>query len=85
MPVTTCDRLSLVETCTVRSTLRTAASVTRVSGVALTKFPPIPMKKRTAPSCIARIASTVSYPWSRGAAKSNSASRASRNCVDGFS
>ena len=37
-----------------------AASVTAVSGVADTKFPPIPMKKRAFPSRMARIASTVS-------------------------
>ena len=60
LPVTTCERFSFVDTCTVRSTLRSAASTTFVSGVAETKLPPIAMKTRALPSRIARIASTVS-------------------------
>jgi hypothetical protein len=59
-PVTTCERLSFVDTWTVSPTRRRAASVTSVSGVALTKFPPIAMKNRARPSRIARMACTVS-------------------------
>ena len=59
-PVTTCERFSFVETCTVRSVRRSAASVTSVSGAAMTKLPPMPMNTRTLPSRMARIASTVS-------------------------
>ena len=39
-PATACERLSLVETCTVRSRPRIASSVRVVSGVAETKLPP---------------------------------------------
>ena len=39
-PGSTCVRLSLVETCTVRSSERIASGVTSVSGVAATKLPP---------------------------------------------
>ncbi len=85
LPVTTWDRFSFVETCTVSSTLRNAASTTFVSGVAETKLPPIAMKTRASPSRIARIASTVSWPCSRGAVKPNSRSSAARKCSDGFS
>jgi hypothetical protein len=59
-PVTKCDRLSLVDTCTVRAQLRIALSVTSVSGAAATKLPPRPRNTRTLPSRIARIAWTVS-------------------------
>jgi hypothetical protein len=59
-PATTWERLSFVETCTVRPTRSIAAWTTSVSGVAETKLPPIPMKNRTRPSRIARIACTVS-------------------------
>jgi len=60
VPVTRCERLSLVETSTVKRRFRMAASVTVVSGVADTKLPPMPMKKCALPSRMARIASTVS-------------------------
>ena len=52
-----------------------------VSGVAETKLPPIAMKTRASPSRIARIASTVSWPCSRGAVNSNSRSSAARKCL----
>ena len=84
-PVTTCERLSLVETCTVSRVLRIAASVTRVSGVAATKLPPIAKKTLTRPSRIARMLSTASRPWWRGGWKSNSCSSASRNAALGRS
>ena len=71
-PVTTCERLSLVETCTVRSALRIACSVTSVSGAAETKLPPIAKKTLALPSRSASIASTVSRPCSRGGSKPNS-------------
>ena len=54
-PCTTCERFSLVETCTVSSALRIASSVTSVSGAAETKLPPIPMNTFALPSRSARI------------------------------
>lgn len=84
-PHTACERLSLVDTCTVSRVRRSAASVTSLSGVALTKLPPIPKNTLTAPSRIARMASTVSSPCRRGGAKPNSASSASRKSAGGFS
>ena len=60
LPCTTWLRLSLVDTCTVSAQPRSAASVSSVSGVAETKLPPMPMKTRARPSCMARMASTVS-------------------------
>ncbi len=78
-PTTTCERFSLVDTCTVSSQPRSAASVTSVSGVARTKLPPIPMKNLALPSRIASIAATVSRPCSRGEANANSLSSASWN------
>ena len=84
-PVTTWERFSFVDTCTDSSVRRSAASVTAVSGAAITKLPPMPMNTRTLPSRIARIASTVSYPCGRGAVKANSRSSAERNASDGFS
>ena len=65
-PVTTCDRLSLVETWTVRSACRMASSVTSVSDIAETKLPPMPMKTFASPSRSARTALTLSWPCSRG-------------------
>ena len=59
-PCTTWLRFSLVETCTVSAQLRSAASVTSVSGVAEAKLPPMPMNTLARPSRIARMASTVS-------------------------
>ena len=71
--VTTCERLSLVETCTVRSALRIAASVTSVSGVADDEVAAHARRTPCAsPSRSARIASTVSRPCSRGGSKPNS-------------
>ena len=71
-PVTTWERLSLVETWTVRSARRMAASVTSVSETAETKLPPIAKKTLALPSRSARTASTVSNPCSRGGSKPNS-------------
>ena len=48
-PVTAWEEFSLVDTWTVRSTSPIACSVTRESGVARTKLPPMPMKNRTLP------------------------------------
>jgi hypothetical protein len=59
-PGTTCERLSLVDTCTVRGTVRRAAAVRSLSGVAAAKFPPMAMNTRILPSSMARIVSTVS-------------------------
>ena len=60
LPCTTCERLSLVETCTVRSARRIAFSVTWVSGLAATKLPPSATNTRASPSRSRRIDSTVS-------------------------
>ncbi len=84
-PQTACERLSLVDTCTVSSAERSAANVTSLSGVAAAKLPPMPMKTRARPSRNARIASTTARPGSRGAVKPNSASIASRNQAGGRS
>ncbi|SHV88684.1 Uncharacterised protein [Mycobacteroides abscessus subsp. abscessus] len=62
-----------------REQLRSAASVTAVSGVAEAKLPPIPMKTPTLPSRMARIASTVSKPCLRGVVIPNSESNAAKN------
>ena len=78
-PVTRCPRFSLVETCTVSRQRRSASAVNSVSGVAERKLPPIAKKTFAPPECIARIACTVSKPWSRGGSKQNSRARASRN------
>ncbi len=84
--MTTCDRLSLVETWTVSRARRIAASVTSVSGEAATKLPPIAKNTFAAPSRIARIASTTSMSGLAAAGGTvNSASRASRNSGLGFS
>ena len=53
-------RLSLVDTWTVSAQLRSAASVTAVSGVAEAKLPPMPMNTDARPSRMARIALTAS-------------------------
>ncbi len=79
-PVTTCERLSFVDTWTVRSARRMAASVTAVSETAETKLPPIAKKTLTLPSRSAWTASTVSRPCSRGGSKPNSSRSASRKC-----
>jgi hypothetical protein len=84
-PCTTWLRFSFVETCTVSEQLRNAASVTAVSGVAIAKLPPIPMNALARPSRIARIASTVSTPCSRGLTMPNRASNADRNLSGIFS
>ena len=84
-PWTTCERLSLVETCTVSSALRIAFSVTSVSGAAATKLPPSATNTWALPSRRARIASTVSRPCSRGGSKPNSFCKASRKCAGGRS
>ena len=84
-PCTTWLRLSLVEICTVSAQLRSAASVTSVSGVADAKLPPMPMKTLASPSRIARIASTVSWPCLRGLVMPKRVSRAARNCSGIFS
>ena len=49
-PWTTCERFSLVETCTVSSALRIACSVTSVSETAETKLPPIAKNTLARPS-----------------------------------
>ncbi len=59
-PVTACERLSFVDTCTVRLARRMAASVTSVSGEADTKLPPMAKKTFASPSRRARIAATTS-------------------------
>lgn len=84
-PVTACERLSLVETWTVSRARRMAASVTSVSGVAATKLPPIAKNTLACPSRSARMARTTSSPCSRGGAKPNSFSRASRKAGAGRS
>ena len=81
---TTWERLSLVETCTVRSALRIASSVTSVSGAAETKLPPIP--KNTLAFAVAQRLDRgrrVSKPCSRGGSKPNSSRSASRKCSAG--
>ena len=84
-PCTTWLRLSLVEICTVSAQLRSAASVTSVSGVADAKLPPMPMNTLARPSRIARIASTVSWPCLRGLVMPNRVSNAARNVSGIFS
>ncbi len=59
-PVTTCERFSFVDTCTVSRARRIAASVTSVSGEAETKLPPIAKNTFASPSRSARIARTTS-------------------------
>ena len=59
-PWTTWERLSLVETCTVRAARRKASSVTAVSEMAATKLPPMPMNTEASPSCSALTAATES-------------------------
>jgi hypothetical protein len=54
------DLLSLVEICTVSRVLLMAASVTRVSGVARAKLPPMQTKTFALPSRMALMAPTVS-------------------------
>ena len=77
-PVTVWLRFSLVDTCTVKPTLRMAASVTPESEVARTKLPPTAKNTLTRPLRIARTLSTTSRPGSRGGSKPNSAPNASR-------
>ncbi len=84
-PVTAWERLSLVDTWTVRRARRIAASVASVSGVAETKLPPMAKKTLASPSRSARMARTTSRPWARGGAKPNSFSRASRKAGAGRS
>ena len=84
-PCTTWLRLSFVDTCTVSAQRRNAASVTAVSGVADAKLPPMPMNTFARPSRIARIASTVSTPCSRGLTMPNRSSSAARNSSGIFS
>ena len=59
-PWTTCERLGLVETCTVRSARRSASSVTVVSDMAETKLPPRPKNTLASPSRNALTAATES-------------------------
>ena len=85
-PVTTCERLSLVETCTVRSSAaQRLRGARRCPGVAATKLPPSAKNTLALPSCIARIVSTVSRPCSRGGSKPNSSRSPSRNASAAFS
>lgn len=84
-PVTACERFSFVDTWTVRRALRIAASVTSVSGDAATKLPPIAKNTFASPSRSALMARTTSRPCSRGGAKPNSFSRASRKAGAGRS
>lgn len=60
LPVTAWERLSLVETCTVRAARRIAASVTSVSGVAPTKLPPMAKSTLALPSRRASMERTTS-------------------------
>ncbi len=85
VPVTAWERLSLVETWTVRRARRMAASVTAVSGVAATKLPPIAKKTFASPSRRAWMERTTSRPWWRGEVMPNSLSRASRKAGAGRS
>ena len=84
-PCTTWLRFSFVDTCTVSAQLRSAASVTAVSGVAEAKLPPMPMNTFARPSRMARIASTVSTPCSRGLTMPKRSSSAARNVSGIFS
>lgn len=59
-PQTRCERLILVDTCTVSRARRSASAVTSVSGAACTKLPPNPRNTCALPSRRARMASTVS-------------------------
>ena len=84
-PVTTWERLGLVETCTVRSARRRASSVTVVSDMAETKLPPRPKNTLALPSRNALTAATASKPCSRGGSKPNSSRSASRKWPGGRS
>ena len=84
-PQTRCERLTLVEMCTVIRARRIASMATSVSETACTKLPPSPRKKWALPSRRALIESTVSSPFSRGGSKPNSFCRASRKCPGGRS
>ena len=77
-PVTTCERLSLVDTCTVRSVPRMAASAAAVSEIAATRLPPSANQTLISPRCIASIDCTESSPCRRGGSNENSVPRASR-------
>jgi hypothetical protein len=59
--------------------------VTAVSGVAIAKLPPMPMNTDARPSRMARMASTVSMPCSRGLVMPNSESSASKKVSGIFS
>ncbi|MNN30381.1 hypothetical protein D3C81_1440270 [compost metagenome] len=84
-PVTRCERLSLVEICTVSAQLRMAAWVRGVSGVAWAKLPPRPMNTLARPSSMALIASTALCPWARGTRNWKRFSIASSSAALGFS
>jgi hypothetical protein len=70
--------LSLVATWTVSFCFDNAFAVTGVSGVALAKLPPRPMKACDDPSSMAPIAARTLCPCARGALKSTAPSSASR-------
>ena len=81
-PVTACERLSLVETCTVSRARRIAASVDLgVGGGARRSCRPWRRRPRPRRRASRRIVPTVSKPCSRGGSKPNSRSSASRNAA----
>ncbi|MNI62002.1 hypothetical protein D3C73_1172990 [compost metagenome] len=84
-PVTRCERLSLVEICTVSAQLRRAAWVRGVSGVAWAKLPPSAMNTLARCCSMAWIASTALCPWARGTRNWKRFSKASSNAALGFS
>ena len=83
--MSTCERFSLVETCTVSPQRASPAVVTSVSGVAAAKLPPSAKNTSTLPSRIALIESTTSQPCARGGSKPNSSRSLSRNASGTFS
>ncbi|MNE19616.1 hypothetical protein D3C80_1127040 [compost metagenome] len=83
--MTRCERLSLVEICTVNAQFCSAAWVRAVSGVAWAKLPPRPMNTLARPSSIALMANTALCPWVRGTLNWKRCSMASSSAADGFS
>ena len=78
-PVTAWERLSLVETCTVSAAARQGrGGDVGVGGGRARSCRPCRRTPTPSPSRMARMASTVSWPWCRGGSKANSAPRASR-------
>ena len=85
LPVTKWLRFNFVLTWMVRSQFCNASAVKRVSGVALKKFPPIPIKILHAPLCMASIEFTTSRPCSLGGLILKFTSKASNSQSQGFS